>query len=158
MDTLLWILALFGLWQLAVLLWRWILSFRFVPPQVSLLFLVKNNQDSVEGLFRQLALDCYFMGRYAVPGQVLVVDLCSQDQTPAIMRRLAGEFTFLRLRTIAENEVGKVLDEFRQGVLVIDMRVLSARKALQSVRHVLAKTPPTKGEGQRSQQFDSETG
>lgn len=155
MDTLLWILALFGLWQLANTLWRWLLSFRFVPPQVSLLFLVKNNQDSVEGLFRQLALDCYFMGHYAVPGQVLVVDLGSQDQTLAIMRRLAGEITFLHLRTIADNEVGEVLEEFRQGVLVVDLRVLSARKALQSARHFLAKMAPSTVQGQTAHQLDA---
>ena len=140
MDILLWLLALFGLWQLANIIRRWLLSFRFDPPQVSLLFLVKNNQDSVEGLFRQLALDCYFLGSYAVPGRVLVVDLGSQDQTRAILRRLARELNFLHLRYIDEDQVGQLLGEFAQGVLVLDLRVLLVKEALFSVRHILART------------------
>lgn len=142
MDTLLWLLALFGLWQLASIIWRWLISLRFVPPQVSLLFLVKNNQDSVEGLFRQLALDCYFLGQYTVPGRVLVVDLGSQDQTPAIMRRLAREYSFLHLRTLKEGQVGEILEEFRQGVLILDLRVLPAKQALKAARYILQKTLP----------------
>jgi len=154
MDTLLWILALFGLWQLAWIFWRWLLSFRFVPPQVSLMFLVKNNQDSVEGLLRQLALDCYFLGKFAVPGQVLVVDLGSQDQTRAILRRLAREFSFLHLREIDDDDVGKVLEGFHQGVLVLDLRVLPARRALMATRHYLERTGPGKIEQRAARQVD----
>lgn len=144
LETLFWFLALFGLWQLASLFWRWLLSFRFVPPQVSLLFLVKNNQDDVEGLFRQLALDCYFLGRSAVPGRVLVVDLGSQDQTRAILRRLAREYNFLHLREFGEEQVGPLLEEFRQGVLVLDLRVLPARRALTAARQILQNFPPAR--------------
>lgn len=140
MDTLLWILALFGLWQLALLCWRWLLSIRFVPPQVSLLVLVKNNQDSVEGLFRQLALDCYFSGRCSVPGRVLAVDLGSQDQTTAILSRLTRDFNFLHLRTTDESQLGQIIREFPQGVLVLDLRVLSTQRALSAARHVLNRT------------------
>lgn len=142
MDTLVWFLALFGLWQLASLIWRWLLSFRFVPPQVSLLFLVKNNQDTVEGLFRQLALDCYFLGRYAVPGRVFVVDLGSQDQTRSILRRLAREYSFLHLRETDEEQVTEVLTHFRESVLVLDLRILSVQEAIKSVRHYLTRMPP----------------
>lgn len=142
MDVLLWILALFGLWQLASSFWRWLLSIRFVPPQISLVFLVKNNQDSVEGLFRQLALDCYFAGRYAVPSRVLVADLGSQDQTRAILSRLAMDFNFLHLRTISEDRIGQVLEDYHQGVLVLDLRVLPAKRALAAARLVLEKIAP----------------
>lgn len=144
LDALLWILALFGFWQLALMFRRWLLSFRLVSPQVSLLFLVKNNQESVEGLFRQLALDCYFLGRCTGPSRVLVVDLGSQDQTAAILRRLAREFTFLHLRAIDEDRVGGILAEFNQGVLILDLRTLSAKKALSSARHILTRTEPPK--------------
>jgi hypothetical protein len=158
MDTLLWLLALFGLWQLALTIWRWLLSFRFVPPQVSLLFLVKNNQDSVEGLFRQLALDCYFLGGYSVPGRVLVVDLGSQDQTLAILRRLVREFSFLHLRTLEETQVGEVLEEFRQGVLILDLRVLHVKEALKAARYILQKTAPKHSSGQMARRADVNTG
>lgn len=154
MDTVLWILALFGLWQLALLLWRWLLSIRFVPPQVSLLVLVKNNQDSVEGLFRQLAMDCFFVGRYAVPGRVLAVDLGSQDQTPAILSRLARDFNFLHLRSIDESQVGQVLQEFHQGVLVLDLRVLPAGRALNAARYILKKAILPQLEGRAARQVD----
>jgi len=142
MDTLIWILGLFGLWQLIVFVWRWLVSFKFVPPQVSLLFLVKDNQDSVEGLFRQLALDCFFMGRYTAPGRVLVVDLGSQDQTREIIQRLAREFSFLHLRRCEEAQLGNLIQEFHQGVVVLDMRTLSPKRAVNAARHVLQRSLP----------------
>jgi len=152
-ETLLWILALFGLWQLASLIWRWLLSFRFVPPQVSLLFLVKNNQDSVEGLFRQLAWDCFFSGRYAAPGRVVAVDLGSKDQTPAILRRLATEYSFLHFRTMTEEQLAaEILPELSLGVLVLDLRVLSAKQALEAARWLLQKRPSGKAKDRPAQE------
>lgn len=141
MDTLLWVFALLGLWHLVSSFWRWLLSFRYVPPQISLLFLVKDNQEKVEGLFRQLALDCSFRDLCPAPGKVMVFDLGSQDQTLAILRRLAREFSFLHLREITEAQVGQALQGFDQGILVLDLRVLPVQQALAQARHLLQRTP-----------------
>ena len=142
MDTLLWVFALVGFWHLVSSFWRWLLSFRFVPPQISLLFLVKDNQETVEGLFRQLALDCHFRDLCPASGKVMVFDLGSQDQTLAILRRLAREFSFLHLREISQGQLGQVLQDFNQGILVLDLRVLPGQQALAQARHLLQRTPP----------------
>jgi len=137
MDTLLWVFALFGFLQLLGSLWRWLRSGKSARPQISLLFLVKNNQENVEGLIRQLAWDFHFRGRYSLPGQVTVFDLGSRDQTLAILQRLAREFSFLHFREVSEDQVGQRLQDFDQGILVLDLRVLPARLALAQARHLL---------------------
>lgn len=142
MDTLLWVFALFGLLQLLGLLWRWLRSGKSVRPQISLLFLVKNNQENVEGLIRQLAWDFHFRGRYSLPGQVMFFDLGSRDQTLAIMQRLARDISFLHFREIPEGQVGQRLQDFDQGILVLDLRVLPAQQALAQARHLLLRTAP----------------
>mgnify|MGYP007112378109 FL=1 len=139
---MLWVFALVGFWHLVSSFWRWLLSFRFVPPQIRLLFLVKDNQETVEGLFRQLALDCHFRDLCSPSGKVMVFDLGSQDQTLAILQRLAREFSFLHLRVISEGQVGQALQDFDQGILVLDLRVLPVQQALAQARHLLQRTAP----------------
>ncbi|MTI96522.1 MAG: hypothetical protein FH749_13780 [Firmicutes bacterium] len=138
METVFWLLAVYGILKLAIGIWRWLLSFRYVPPQVGLLFLVKDNENVVEGLFRQLALDCFFSNRYFTPNSVIVVDLGSQDQTPEIMRRLARDFSFLRFRACHEEELAQLIARFGQ-VLVLDMRKISSRQAIKGIRHLMDK-------------------
>ena len=140
MDTLLCILALLGLWQLLGFIWRWLFSAQSVSPQISLLFLVKDNQEIVEGLFRQLALDFHFQS--IVPGRVTVFDLGSRDQSPAILRLLNRDLSYLCFREISEGQVGSALREFRQGVLVLDLRQLTAGQALAQSRYILDKASP----------------
>jgi hypothetical protein len=142
MDTLLWVFALFGLLQLLGLLWRWLHTSKSVQPQIDLLFLVKNNQENVEGLIRQLAWDFDFLGRYSLPGQVMVFDLGSRDQTLAILQRLAREIGFLHFREVSEDQVGQRLQDFDLGVLVLDLRVLPVQQALAQARHLMQRTAP----------------
>lgn len=139
MDALVWLLALLGLWQLVSSIRRWFLSSRLDPLQVGLLFLVKDNQETVEGLFRQLALDCHY--RDVATGKVMVFDLGSRDQSPAILRLLARDLGFLHLRELSESELGSALGDFDQGVLVLDLRRLSAPAALARARRLLAADP-----------------
>jgi hypothetical protein len=147
MDTLLWVFALLGFWQLVTWIWRWLLSFGGAPPEAGVLFLVKDNEETVEGLFRQLARDCHFRNLCPATGKVMVFDLGSQDQTPAILRLLARESGFLHLREIPEAQVGQAMADLGQNTLVLDLRVLSARRALVLARRFLAGAfPPASGE------------
>jgi len=66
-------------------------------PVLSLLLLVKNQQDIIEGLIREL---------YAIPGcwstEVIVVDCGSVDETRPILERLAGSFQNFKVVGVSE--------------------------------------------------------
>lgn len=132
----LWTLALLGCWQLAVFIWRWF-SPRGSAPPANLLFIVKDNEETVESLFRQMALEWHWRQRRG-PGEVLVFDLGSRDQTGDILRRLAQELGFFQLLRLEENQVGSALKELKWGTLLLDLRVAPLPEALVQVRRFLS--------------------
>lgn len=145
MDGLVYVLALMGAWLLLSALWQWVFSFRYAPPPVGLLFLVRDNEDKVEGLIRQLALDCYSFGRCQGPGKVFMVDLGSTDQTPEILRRLARQYSFLHLRL--NNPQG--IADLTGAMLVLDMRELTVNEARMIISHTLTPGKKNNGESMR---------
>lgn len=155
MDLVLWLLAVYGGWQLVGALRRWLRSFRQVPPRLGLLFVVQDNEDSIEGLIRQLALDCYFLGNYHAPDQVMVADLGSRDQSFSILQRLAREFSFLHLRQIDAAEIGLMTASIPNPVLVLDMRVLAPRQARRIIRLLLCRSEPASSRPTPSVETDS---
>lgn len=54
------------------------------PPDVAYLLLVRNQEDRVEGVVRSLA--------WAADGDLLLADLGSVDDSPAILERLVREY------------------------------------------------------------------
>lgn len=141
MDVFLWVFALVGMWYLASVIWRWLFSFQGKGPEISLLFLVRDNEEIVEGLFRQLALDCQFRN-LSPPGLVAVFDLGSRDHTVAILRGLAREYSIV-IREISLSQLGEALGDCGPGIFVLDMRTLPVQQALAQARHLLQRLPPT---------------
>ena len=87
------------------------------------------------------------------PPAVVAVDLGSKDQTPAILRRLATEYSFLHFRTMTEEQLAaEILPELSLGVLVLDLRVLSAKQALEAARWLLQKRPSGKAKDRPAQE------
>lgn len=60
-------------------------------PVLSLVFLVKNQQDVIEGLVRQA------LGESVFTAEVIALDQGSVDQTKMILERLSGQFQTLCL-------------------------------------------------------------
>lgn len=135
MEPLLWALALLGCWHLFRVLWDWLVP-KPVPAVASLLFIVQDNEEAVEGLFRRLALDWHWK-RSCLAAEVVVIDLGSRDRTEAILGRLARELGYFSLRQLAEGEMGTAIKEFKQGALLMDLRVVSPGQALAQVRRFL---------------------
>lgn len=140
MDTFLWVFALVGMWYLASSIWRWLFPSKSNCPEISLLFLVKDNEEIVEGLFRQLALDCHFRN-LSLPGRLIVFDLGSHDRTLEILRGLAREYN-IYLQEVPLSQLGEALGDFGGGTLVLDMRTLPVHLALVQARHLLQRMPP----------------
>jgi hypothetical protein len=139
MDVLLWVFALVGMGYLATAIWRWLFPFQGKGPEINLLFLVQDNEEIVEGLFRQLALDCQFRN-LSPPGMMAVFDLGSRDQTVAILRGLAREYNIF-LREVPLSQLGEALGDCGPGIVVLDLRTMPVQQALVQARHLLQRLP-----------------
>ncbi|MHB9095214.1 MAG: glycosyltransferase family 2 protein [Eubacteriales bacterium] len=82
-------------------------------PVLSLLFLVKNQQDIIEGLVRSAFTEA------RVPVEVIAVDMGSADQTGIILELLSGHFqSFSYLLSGDEQEIlNKVYDLCRGNTI-----------------------------------------
>lgn len=80
-------LALYGLWRICFGFWRFF-SFGRTDRQfrTSLLVLVKDSQEQVEGLVRLLLQEAACEARW---NELVVIDHASRDITPDILDRLA---------------------------------------------------------------------
>lgn len=95
--TLVWPLAAIGLAAIGLTLWRRLRLLRQRPSiPLSMLVLVQNHADVLEGFLRTL-LDFRTRLRGRLSDQLVVLDLGSLDDTPAIVERLAREIPGLYL-------------------------------------------------------------
>ncbi len=86
-------LALYGLWYFIKDVWNWFTTIEFVRlPEVSFVILVRNMEYEVEDLMRYLANEIADGGQEC---DAIVVDCGSDDLTPTILKRLAGEIPAL---------------------------------------------------------------
>ncbi|SDD78122.1 hypothetical protein [Sporomusa acidovorans] len=86
-------LALYGLWYILKDAWGWFTTLEFVRlPTASFVILVHNMEYEVEDLMRFLIKEMAEGGHEI---DVVVVDCGSDDLTPTILRRLAGEMPAL---------------------------------------------------------------
>lgn len=115
-------LALYGLWQFIKDVWNWSIALKYMQlPTASFVILVHNLEYEVEELLR------YLVSEIAENGQdcdVVVVDCGSDDLTPAILRRLAGEMSVLTVVRAGRSvrPVAEVLPMCRGGVVhVLDL-------------------------------------
>lgn len=94
------LLALYGAgqaaWQLAGLARRWWRG-RTADVNVSILLLVRNKGDKIEGLLRTIARVARSPRPGLLPPDLVVVDHHSSDDTPRIVERLVPEIPGLQL-------------------------------------------------------------
>jgi len=83
-------------------------------PKLSLLFLVKNQQDIIEGLIRELYTETRVQ-----QADVIVIDIGSFDQTRPILERLTSDYPDLRfLAATEEHGILRKMDNFCRGQTV----------------------------------------
>lgn len=68
-------------------------------PEISLMFLVRNQEDAIEGLVRKVLADAY-----SQIVELVIVDLGSTDQTRMILKRLAGNSQMLKFIPFCEGQ------------------------------------------------------
>lgn len=109
----LWLLGLFivGLLFYGTYL---IIKARKVQVLPVLYIVVRNQADTIEGILRQLVKGIRKTG---FPGQVIVIDDYSGDETVEILKRLGQEFDFIVQQTHAERE-GQNYEIEYEGALV----------------------------------------
>jgi hypothetical protein len=80
-------LALYGLWQVLRDVWQACFAARLQHSlQASLLIMVRDSQEQIEGIIRTLLLETADDLKWC---ELVVIDHASQDITPAILDRLA---------------------------------------------------------------------
>ncbi|HWR09567.1 hypothetical protein [Sporomusa sp.] len=88
-------LALYGLWYVLKDVWNWFTALELVPlPDASFIILLKNMEYEVEDLMRYLVSEIE-EGVHGI--DAVVVDCGSDDLTPIILQRLAGEMPALTI-------------------------------------------------------------
>lgn len=88
-------LALYGLWYVLKDVWNWFTALDLVRlPDASLIILLKNMEYEVEDLMRYLVRELE-EGSHGF--DAVVVDCDSDDLTPVILQRLAGEMPALTI-------------------------------------------------------------
>ena len=115
-------LALYGLWHFCRdMCGLWSSPMPGRPLTVSLLIIVRNAEDIVEGQVRGLLHQTVFTSPWQ---EVVIVDHGSDDLTPAILTRLAALHPLLKIvcLTVAARPVAEAI-AFCQGdiVQVLDM-------------------------------------
>lgn len=73
-------------------------------PKLSLLFLVKNQQDVIEGLIRKA-----FAETYSQNVEIVAIDFGSTDQTKLILQRLADNVSILRFVQLSEGQINSTI-------------------------------------------------
>lgn len=102
---------------------------------LSLVVLVRNQQDQVEGFVRELS--ARLSRRAASDWMCFLVDLASTDETPAILERLKRDQEHIRVIRLPPPRAAQALDTLlmlsQGGVLLLaDLQApASARKVLQ---------------------------
>lgn len=88
-------LAIYGLWHVLRDLWNAYLAPNLpAVPSESLLLVVKNAQNQIEGMVRHLLREAEISERWC---DVVIVDAGSHDLTPAILERLALIYPVLKV-------------------------------------------------------------
>lgn len=129
-------LAIYGLWYVIKDIWNWFTTLEFGRlPGFSFVILVRNMEYEVEDLIRYLANEIADGGNEC---DAIVVDCGSDDLTPIILKRLAGEIPALTVVSggRAVRPVAEVLPLCRGAVVhVLD---LTGRLDVQQFMMVVA--------------------
>ena len=82
--------ALYGLWHVILDLWDFYRTWRLATPiRASLLIVVQNNEQQIEGMFRYLLRE---LSSSHLWYEIVIVDFASEDMTPIILDRLVQDY------------------------------------------------------------------
>lgn len=122
MSVILLSLAMYGMWCFLHDSWKWWLEPRLVPtPSCSFLIVVKNLDEEIEELLRFLAKK---IENSDINGDIVVVDVSSDDFTTAILEKLAHDIEIITVvvRTAGQRVVSDGMSLCRgQVVHVLDL-------------------------------------
>lgn len=89
-SILLFSFALYGIWHVLLDLWDFYHSCRTANPiRASLLVIVQNNEQIIEGIFRSLLRE---LAANSCWRDFVIVDYASEDLTPIILDRLVQNY------------------------------------------------------------------
>jgi len=115
-------LSIYGAWCFVQDLWKWWLEPRLIPrASCSFLIVVKNLDGDIEDLLRYLAGAIEYA---EVDWDIVVVDVSSNDFTPAILERLVNASEFIKVVVLpaGQRAIGEAIPLCRGKVVhVLDL-------------------------------------
>lgn len=103
LTSILWILALYGLFDIIKTLFNIYTYSNFKEDGIYIIVGVKNQEDSIEGFLRSKSFACDDSVK-----EIIVTDLDSNDKTLEIVEKLSNECSKIRL--VSWEECKKILD------------------------------------------------
>lgn len=95
-NSLLWILALYGLFEIIknIVLLKTYTNFKANGTYI--IIAIKNQEDEIEGFMRSLIFK-YLYNREEIVQNIMVVDLNSTDNTKKILTKLEKDYEFIKV-------------------------------------------------------------
>lgn len=73
-------------------------------PALYILVIVQNQEQQIEGFFRELASEVWESAPFAGPCELVLVDAASDDNTPLILERLVRRYPRARLVRLSADQ------------------------------------------------------
>lgn len=110
-EFLTYILAAYGAYCLLIYLVNRSRGGARVSGKVKLALLVRDAEDSMEGVIRKIGLDSAVNGTVPCQG-IAVVDMGSSDRTLEVLKRLKNEYAFLEVLEYGDRH--KIFESFSE--------------------------------------------
>lgn len=96
MNSMLWILALYGLFEIIKNIINIKTYTNFKSNGTYIIIATKNQEEEIEGFMRSFIFKCLY-GKEEIVKNVIVVDLNSTDNTKKILTKLEKDYEFIKL-------------------------------------------------------------
>lgn len=92
-----WILAIYGLIEIVISAFKFIVFMNNNVKDMYILIAVKNQENTIEGIIRSIVFKNIYHRNESLFNNIIIADMGSTDETLNILKKLAGEYSFLRI-------------------------------------------------------------
>ena len=97
LQTVIWILAIYGLIQILIDIFNGISFVNNNIRDMYVLIAVKNQEETIEGIIRSIVFKNIYNKNESLFNNIIITDMGSTDETLNILKRLTKEYTFLKV-------------------------------------------------------------
>jgi len=102
-QVIIWILALYGLIEIVIETYRACFVLNNVKDMY-ILVAVKNQEEYIEGIVRSIVFKNLYDRNDEIFNNIIIADMGSTDNTVHILKKLCGEYEFLKVINCNESD------------------------------------------------------